>query len=38
MVKSWEVIGEEGININKLDKGCLVFNANKEDGYVVSVG
>lgn len=26
-----------GININKLDKGCLIFNIQKEDGYVVSV-
>lgn len=26
-----------GININKLDKGCLIFNTHKEDGYVVSV-
>lgn len=35
--ESWEVVGEEGININKLDKGCLIFNTNKEDGYVVCV-
>lgn len=35
--ESWEVIGEEGININKLDKGCLIFNINKEEGYVVCV-
>lgn len=26
---------EEGININKLDKGCLVFNTEKELGYRV---
>lgn len=26
-----------GININKLDKGCLIFNTHKEEGYVVSV-
>ena len=26
-----------GVNINKLDKGCLIFNTNKEDCYVVSV-
>jgi hypothetical protein len=32
--QSWEVIQEEGVNINKLDKGCLVFNA---DGYKVCV-
>ncbi|MBQ0029034.1 MAG: nucleoid-associated protein [Paludibacteraceae bacterium] len=28
---------EEGINIKKLDKGCLIFNIEKENGYVVSV-
>lgn len=28
---------EDGININKLDKGCLIFNTNKEDGYKVAV-
>jgi hypothetical protein len=32
-----EVISEEGININKLDKGCLVFRNNKEEGYTVCV-
>ena len=26
---------EKGININKLDKGCLVFNTDAEDGYRV---
>lgn len=35
--ESWEVVGEEGININKLDKGCLIFKANEEDGYVVCI-
>jgi hypothetical protein len=28
----FEIDGEEGININKLDKGCLIFNKNGEDG------
>ncbi|MCQ2286789.1 MAG: nucleoid-associated protein [Bacteroidales bacterium] len=28
---------ESGINTNKLDKGCLIFNTEKEDGYVVAV-
>ncbi|MFT4203685.1 MAG: nucleoid-associated protein [Chitinophagaceae bacterium] len=32
--ESYEVAQEEGININKLDKGCLVFRKNKEEGYV----
>lgn len=35
--ESWEVIAEDGININKLDKGCLVFKQNRQDGYVVCV-
>ncbi len=28
---------DQGININKLDKGCLIFNTDKENGYVVAV-
>ncbi|WP_129715352.1 nucleoid-associated protein [Pedobacter sp. SYP-B3415] len=28
---------QEGININKLDKGCLIVNLAKEDGYKVLV-
>lgn len=28
---------EQGINTNKLDKGCLIFNVKKEDGYIVSI-
>ena len=35
--QSWEVIQEEGVNINKLDKGCLIFNTATADGYKVSV-
>lgn len=35
--QSLEVIHEEGININKLDKGCLVFRTTKEEGYHVCV-
>ena len=27
----------EGININKLDKGCIIYNSNKRNGYVLSV-
>ena len=25
----------EGINVNKLDKGCLIFNTEKEQGYKI---
>jgi hypothetical protein len=28
---------EEAININKLDKGCLIFNIETEEGYKVAV-
>lgn len=28
---------EKGINIKKLDKGCLIFNKENENGYVVAV-
>ena len=26
---------EQGVNLNKLDKGCLIFNRNAEEGYKV---
>lgn len=29
--------GETGININRLDKGCIIFNTQKENGFIVSV-
>lgn len=28
---------ERGINVNKLDKGCIIFNQDKEKGFVISV-
>ncbi|MDD4150762.1 MAG: nucleoid-associated protein [Bacteroidales bacterium] len=28
---------ETGINLKKPDKGCIIFNTQKEDGYLVSV-
>ncbi|WP_315817899.1 nucleoid-associated protein [Paraflavitalea speifideaquila] len=31
------MIQEEGVNINKLDKGCLIFNTNTVEGYKVCV-
>jgi hypothetical protein len=33
----FEMESEKGVNINKLDKGCLIFNIEKENGYVVAV-
>ncbi len=35
--QSFEVISEEGININKLDKGCLIFRTDEDEGYKVCV-
>lgn len=32
---NYEIDCEQGININKLDKGCLIFNTEKEMGYKV---
>lgn len=29
------IVIQQGININKLDKGCLIFNTEKEEGYKV---
>ena len=34
---SFNLESEKGINIKKLDKGCLIFNKEKENGYVVAV-
>jgi hypothetical protein len=33
----FEIESEKGININKLDKGCLIFNTEQENGYIVAV-
>lgn len=35
--QSLEIAAEDGININKLDKGCLVFKQNRNEGYVCCV-
>ncbi|MDR3132566.1 MAG: nucleoid-associated protein [Prevotellaceae bacterium] len=35
--EGFEIESEQGININKLDKGCLIFHTEKENGYVVAV-
>lgn len=35
--RGFDVKSEEGININKLDKGCIIYNLEKENGYLVSV-
>ena len=28
---------ERGVNIDRLDKGCLIFNLEKENGYKVCI-
>ena len=33
----YEVETEKGININKLDKGCIIFNRERESGYTAVV-
>lgn len=34
---TYQLQSESGINIKRLDKACLVFNINKEEGYKVSI-
>jgi len=33
----FEIESDEGVNINKLDKGCLIFNTERDSGYVVAI-
>lgn len=33
----FDVESRQGININKLDKGCLIYHTDKENGYVLSI-
>lgn len=34
---NFEMTPQEGININKLDKGCIIFNSEKENGYIAAI-
>lgn len=34
---SYSIRYEDGINIDKLDKGCLIFNTEKESGYKICI-
>ncbi len=34
---NFEINSDLGVNINKLDKGCLVFNTEKEFGYKICI-
>ena len=35
--QNFEIDHEDGININKLDKGCMIYNLEKENGYLLEV-
>ncbi|GEQ85829.1 hypothetical protein ULMS_13370 [Patiriisocius marinistellae] len=30
-----EALLQQGVNLNKLDKGCIIFNTHKEEGYKI---
>ena len=30
-----EAMLQQGVNLNKLDKGCIIFNSKKEEGYKI---
>ncbi|NCE71500.1 nucleoid-associated protein [Odoribacter sp. Z80] len=34
---TYQLIGESGINIKKLDKACIIFNITPENGYKVCI-
>ncbi len=34
---SFEIGHDDGININKPDKGCLILNTGREEGFVVAI-
>ena len=33
--KTLEMVLQQGVNLNKQDKGCLIFNYKKEEGYKI---
>ena len=33
----FDIESRQGININKLDKGCLIFNTEETNGYVMTI-
>lgn len=34
---NFELEHQQGVNINKLDKGCLIFNTGEEEGYKLCI-
>lgn len=37
IAEGYEIESKKGIDINKLDKGCIIFNTKKENGYILSI-
>ncbi len=35
--QAYSIKADEGINIDKLDKGCIILNLNQEQGYKVAI-
>lgn len=35
--EAYSIESHNGINVNKLDKGCIIFNKEREKGFVVAV-
>jgi len=35
--EGFDIESDSGININKLDKGCIIYNKEAEEGFVVQV-
>ena len=35
--KEYDIKADEGINIDKLDKGCIIFNLNEDIGYKIAI-
>ena len=35
--ENFELETLQGINLNKVDKGCIIYNTNKEQGYLISI-
>ena len=35
--KEYDLTADSGINIDKLDKGCIIFNLNEETGFKVAI-
>ena len=33
----FRVVAIEGVNLSKMDKGCLIYNINEEEGYKIAI-